>query len=120
MAAPLDRVWYNALVDDDGSGTTGTVWNKGQVNGLLNTIDTSFTSHVDKTGTPAANQLALVDDADTVQGDPALTFDTATGALLIASAGAGQAFAGHLAVQGGSGARLTITDAAQPAGQRQF
>lgn len=42
MANPLDRVWYNALVDDDGSGNVGTVWNKAQVNGLLNTVDASL------------------------------------------------------------------------------
>ena len=28
MATTIDRTNYNALVDDDGSGTVGTVWNK--------------------------------------------------------------------------------------------
>src|SRR4029434_11075831 len=52
---------------------------------------------VDTIGTAVANKVAPLAHADTVKGDPALTFDPATGALLIASAGAGQAFAGHLA-----------------------
>jgi hypothetical protein len=36
---PLDRTWYNTLVDDDGSGLTGSVWDKADVNALMNTID---------------------------------------------------------------------------------
>jgi len=36
---PLDRSWYNSLVDDDGSNTVGTVWGKDDVNALMNAID---------------------------------------------------------------------------------
>lgn len=35
----LNRAWFNALVDDNGTNTVGTVWNKTQIDGLLNTID---------------------------------------------------------------------------------
>ena len=35
----LDRTWYNALVDDDGSNTVGTVWNKAQIKNLLDSVD---------------------------------------------------------------------------------
>lgn len=35
----LDRTWYNALVDDSGTGLDGTVWNKARINELLNSID---------------------------------------------------------------------------------
>jgi hypothetical protein len=42
MAPPLSRTWYDALVDDTGDGMTGTVWNKGQVDGLLDTVDASL------------------------------------------------------------------------------
>jgi len=73
MAAPLDRSWYNTLVDDDGSGQTGTVWDKSQVNALMNTIDSAFVSHVDRTGTPALGQIAVFTDADTLRGDALLT-----------------------------------------------
>jgi hypothetical protein len=38
----LDRTWYNTLVDDDGSNTVGSVWDKGDVNALMNTIDSEF------------------------------------------------------------------------------
>jgi hypothetical protein len=81
MANPLDRTWYNTLVDDDGSGTTGTVWNKTQVDGLMDAVDASLATVVDKSGTPGATQLARFLDADTVAGSP-LSVDVAQGGLL--------------------------------------
>ena len=39
---PLDRTWYNSLVDDDGSGLTGTIWDKHAVNVLMTTVDTEL------------------------------------------------------------------------------
>ena len=36
---PVHRGWFDLLVDDDGSGTTGTVWNKAQVGHLYDDID---------------------------------------------------------------------------------
>lgn len=41
----LDRTWYNTLVDDDGTNTVGSVWDKGDVNALMNTIDSEFLKH---------------------------------------------------------------------------
>jgi Chaperone of endosialidase len=39
----INRTPFNALVDDDGSGTTGTPWNKAQIQGvLLDPIDTAL------------------------------------------------------------------------------
>jgi hypothetical protein len=72
MAPPLNRSWFDQLIDDDGSGTVGTVWNKTQVDGLLDTIDASLAGLVDKSGTAAANQLATFADADTIKGEPTL------------------------------------------------
>jgi hypothetical protein len=46
----LDRSWYNTLIDDDGSGLTGSVWDKADVNALMNAIDAEFLA----TGTGAA------------------------------------------------------------------
>ena len=86
MANPLDRTWYNTLVDDDGSGTTGTVWNKTAVDSLLDSVDASLAVGVDKTGTPAANQVAVFADADTIQGSPAVSVDLASGALALTGA----------------------------------
>jgi hypothetical protein len=36
---PLDRTAYNTLVDDDGSGTTGTIWSKARVDDILDAVD---------------------------------------------------------------------------------
>ena len=38
----INRAWWNALIDDDGSGLTGTIWNKGTIKGLLDAIDAMF------------------------------------------------------------------------------
>ena len=38
----LDRTWYNALVDDDGSGLTGSVWDKADIANLLNSVDSEI------------------------------------------------------------------------------
>ena len=35
----VDRTWYNTLVDDDGSGLTGSVWDKADVDALLDAVD---------------------------------------------------------------------------------
>lgn len=35
----VDRAWYNTLVNDDGSNTVGTIWDKAAVNSLINAID---------------------------------------------------------------------------------
>jgi hypothetical protein len=42
---PINRAWFNALVDDDGTGNTGTVWNKATITGLLDAIDGLFEVH---------------------------------------------------------------------------
>lgn len=36
---PLDRTWYTTLVDDNGTGTTGTVWDKAAIDAFINAID---------------------------------------------------------------------------------
>lgn len=40
----VDRTAYNALIDDSGSGTDGSVWDKADVNDILNAIDALFSS----------------------------------------------------------------------------
>jgi len=42
---PINRSWWTALVDDDGSGLTGTNWNKAAIAGLLDSIDGMFEGH---------------------------------------------------------------------------
>lgn len=42
----IDRTAYNALVDDDGSGTVGTVWNKARIAGvILDPVDAALADH---------------------------------------------------------------------------
>lgn len=40
----IGRTAYNALVDDDGTGTTGSVWDKADVDDVLDAIDALFSS----------------------------------------------------------------------------
>jgi hypothetical protein len=111
MAAPLDRTWYNALADDTGTGTNGTVWNKAQINGLLNTIDASHAPLVDKSGTPVAGQIAVFQDADTVAGDTRAfvtnpvqgTLNFTPASAMIANNTADGADTASLAICGGGG-----------------
>jgi hypothetical protein len=35
----LNRAWYDALVDDDGSNSIGTVWGKDDIKNLLDSVD---------------------------------------------------------------------------------
>lgn len=62
MAPPLNRTWFDQLIDDDGSGNTGTVWNKTQVDGLMDTIDASLAG------------LVPTSDANYARRDQANTF----------------------------------------------
>ena len=48
---PINRAWFTALVDDTGTGTTGTVWNKAAISGLLDAIDGMV--EVNKVWTPS-------------------------------------------------------------------
>lgn len=41
---PLNRTWWNNLIDDDGSGLVGTVWNKAVIAGQLDMIDAMWAS----------------------------------------------------------------------------
>lgn len=65
---PINRAPFNALVDDDGSGTTGTPWNKSQIAGvLLDPIDGMWTNATGDLifGTNATIARGTLDGADT-------------------------------------------------------
>jgi hypothetical protein len=72
MAAPLDRTWYNTLVDDDGSGNIGTVWNKAAVDALLDSVDARLAGVVDGAGALSVNEFAVFADPDTIKGGTGL------------------------------------------------
>jgi hypothetical protein len=38
----LDRTWFNALVDDDGTNTVGSVWDKADIKNLLDSVDSEL------------------------------------------------------------------------------
>jgi len=83
MANPLDRTWYNALVNDDGSGTIGTVWNKEQVDALMDVVDASLVPIVDRSGSPAAGQVARFTDGDTLTASPSATLEATQAGLTL-------------------------------------
>jgi len=83
MANPLDRSWYNTLVDDDGSGTTGTPWNKAAVDALMDSVDASLVPLV---ANPVPGDLAFATNATLAR----TTADGAdTGSLSLAGGGNG-------------------------------
>jgi hypothetical protein len=53
----LDRTWYNSLVDDDGSGLTGSIWDKADVDALMDAIDAEFTAQLEAAWTAFTPQL---------------------------------------------------------------
>jgi hypothetical protein len=67
----LDRTWYNTLVDDDGSNTVGSLWDKTDVDALMDAVDAAIVTlnatdatkaplaSPTFTGTPAAPTAAL-------------------------------------------------------------
>lgn len=63
---PLDRTWYAGLVDDDGSGSVGSIWNKSQVNALMNVIDAEL---VLTSPAPLSTTGSVTNWAPGLQGD---------------------------------------------------
>lgn len=39
---PIEKPWFTAWVDDDGSGNVGTIWNKAEIAKLINGLDASL------------------------------------------------------------------------------
>jgi hypothetical protein len=55
--AAINRAPFDATVDDDGSGTTGTVWNKAQIQGVLLDPTDAAIAVLPKIETVTANRL---------------------------------------------------------------
>jgi hypothetical protein len=51
MPTQISRVWYTTLIDDDGSGTTGTPWAKASVDAMYGDINAIFAGSVTFGGT---------------------------------------------------------------------
>jgi hypothetical protein len=55
----LDRTWYNTLVDDDGSGLTGSVWDKADVDSLMDVIDAELDGALNGASLYAVSDAAI-------------------------------------------------------------
>jgi hypothetical protein len=76
--AILNRAWYNALVDDAGNGLTGTIWNKAQIAGLLDSIDAALGPLGPPQPPGGASSQVQFNDANAFAGDAGLTFNKTT------------------------------------------
>lgn len=57
---PIDRTQFNALIDDDGTGAHGSVWNKAAIQSvLLDPIDAMYSEVITVTTPGAIDNLAL-------------------------------------------------------------
>jgi hypothetical protein len=61
----LDRTWYDTLIDDDGSGTTGSIWDKADVDSLMDAVDTEI-ARIDA-DIAAGGTTGITDDGTRVQ-----------------------------------------------------
>ena len=95
----LDRTWYNTLVDDDGSNTVGSVWDKADVDALMDAVDAELVRTITPPihcsvsrsvgagqSVPHATWTALSYDVVHTQ-TPAGMFTPGTGHLIAPSAG---------------------------------
>jgi hypothetical protein len=87
----LDRTWYNSLVDDDGSGLTGSVWDKADVDALMDAVDA---------------EIARIDAGTQVGSTNAVIMSSGGGTPLYAAQTLWYARAGRGAIVN---ARLTLT-----------
>jgi hypothetical protein len=65
----LDRTWFNTLVDDDGSGTTGSIFDVADIDALMDAIDAELPT----TWTVVAHSAA------NFTGNGAMTWTVASG-----------------------------------------
>lgn len=68
----LDRTWYDTLVDDDGSGTTGSTWDKADVDSLMDAIDAALAAGGGTSLTlnqgAADTSILILESSDVVHG----------------------------------------------------
>jgi len=97
---PINRGPFNALVDDDGSNTIGTVWNKAQIQGVI--LDPADAAYMDR---PA---VLLVTTTGTI---PILPTATGSGDLLVVLNPSGPVTIQGIASTSKNGQRVTIYNA---------
>lgn len=78
----IDRTNFNALVDDDGSNTTGSVWDKDAIeNVLLDPIDAAIAAVT--AGPGGANTQVQFNDSGVLAGDSGMVFNKTTNVLTL-------------------------------------
>jgi hypothetical protein len=104
MGSPTDRTWYNALVDDAGTGTTGTIWNKAQLNSEITAVDNALAPLITGPGSAVAGNIPSFGDttgkliADSGVKLGALTNIPFSAANFIAGGGTWTVTAGNVAI----------------------
>lgn len=71
MSTTISRTWYNTLIDDDGSGTTGSIWDKADVDAILDAIDALIAADITFGGLVSTQGMGLHQfgaNADLAQG----------------------------------------------------
>lgn len=81
---PIDRTWYNTLVDDSGLGQDGSSWDKADVDSLLDAIDALLVTLPLNQGT-ADSAILTLESSDVAHGMTAIAGTNVYGALLKAS-----------------------------------
>jgi hypothetical protein len=54
---PMDKPWLSTWVDDDGSGTSGTIWNKARIGEMADGFDGTF--HGAQLSSPADSSMLV-------------------------------------------------------------
>lgn len=77
-ATTISRTAYNNLTDDDGTGTTGSVWDKADVDDILDAVDGLFSATTGITLNQGAGDAAILslESSDVVHGMTSLANTT--------------------------------------------
>ena len=101
----LSRTWYNSLVDDDGTNTVGTIWDKAAVDHVYDDVDAELARlDTDITAIPSATGISTVTTTGTIA---TLPIPSGTGNLIVYMNNASAATI-HGIAPGLNGQRLTI------------
>ena len=66
MATTISRTWYDTLADDSGSGTDGSIWDKADVDSLLDAVDAILAAAVVFGGSISTSSIVTASGALTV------------------------------------------------------
>ena len=110
----INRTAFNALIDDDGSNTIGTPWNKAQIDAvLMDPTDAELARLATNLRRwPRGTAQVVFNDAGVLAGNGDLTFNKSVGTLTVG----GEAVVGGLTFSAFTIVRQATTDGADTAG----